>query len=114
MSAASRSASFSKRVTTTGVSVSDWVIIPKGGAGIISLQVEASGSATVTLQGTLNIELTAPTGTVPAAEINDIQDMTAIASNGLYTIQGPLKAIRINQVSGAGTSAITVLQSEGS
>ena len=113
MSTANRTAYFSKRVTTTGVSASEWVILPKGGAGVISLQVEASGTAIVTIQGTLNIGLTAPTDSVPAAEINGIQDMSALSANGLYTIQGPLKAIRINQVSGAGTSAMTVLQSEG-
>ena len=114
MSVARRTVFSNTRREQDGVGASDWVLLDKGGAGVISIQVEASGSATVTIQGTLNLELQTSTGTVPADEINAIQDMSGLTSNGLYTIQGPLKAVRINQTVGVGTSAITVLQVEGS
>ena len=114
MSVAKRTVFSKTRVEQTGVGTSDWVLLTKGGAGVVSIQVESSASSTVTIQGTLNIGLSVPTDTVPADEINAIQDMSGLTSNGLYTIQGPLKAVRINQTVGAGTSAITVLQVEGS
>lgn len=114
MSTANRTISLSKREENTGVGTSDWIILTKGGAGVVSIQVEASATAIVTIQGTLNLALGTPTDSVPAAEINDIQDMSALAANGLFTVQGPIKAVRINQTVGVGTSAITILQAEGS
>lgn len=114
MSTASRTVSFNNRQEQTGVGQSDWVILKKGGAGVVSIQIEASATAVVSIQGTLNLELSVGSDTVPAAQINDIEDMTALAANNVFSVQGPLKAVRINQTGGAGTSAITVLQAEGS
>ena len=114
MSVAKRTVSLNKKVTNTGVGTSDWLVLTKGGAGVVSIQVEATASSTITIQGTLNIEIENSADVVPADEINAIQDMSGLTSNGLYTIQGPLKAVRINQTVGAGASAITILQVEGS
>ncbi len=114
MSAASRTVLSNKKVQQTGVGASDWIVLDKGGAGVLSVQVEASASATISIQGTLNIDISNGTDTVPVDEINDIQDMTGLVANGLFTIQGPVKAVRINQTAGVGSSTITILQAEGS
>ena len=113
MTMASRAVFSNKRIQQTGVGSSNWIILDKGGAGVASVQVEASASATVSIQCTLSLSLINAGDTVPAAEINDIQDMTDLVANGAFTIQGPIKAVRINQTAGVGTSTITVLQAEG-
>ncbi len=112
MSSANRSIKFTKRITNTGVSASEWVILKQGGANTLSIQVEASATATVSVQATDNIALAIPSDTVPAAEINDIASMTGLVANGKFSVAGPVKAVRINQTAGVGTSAITVLQLE--
>lgn len=113
MSTASRTVLSNKKVQQTGVGTSDWIVLDKGGAGVLSIQVEASGSATISLQGTLNINIINGGDTVPVDEVNSIEDMTGLVANGLFTVQGPVKAVRINQTAGAGTSTITILQAEG-
>ena len=112
MSSANRSIRFTKRITNTGVSASEWVILKQGGANSLGIQVEASATATVSIQSTNNLALDLPSDTVPAAEINDIASMTALVANGNFSVAGPIKAVRINQTAGVGTSAITVLQLE--
>lgn len=103
-----------ERVANTGVDTSDWLVLGSGGEGRgadkIGIQVEASGTAIITIEATLNADLIDGTDTVPAAEINDIASMVGLTANGMFEVSGPIKAIRINQTAGAGTSAITVLQ----
>jgi len=104
-----------KREANTGTGASDWVLLGSAGEGRggnkIGIQVEASGSATVSIQCTLDASLSTSDGTVVAAQINDITGLTGLTANGVYSVDGPMKAVRINQTAGAGTSAITVLQS---
>lgn len=112
MSTAKRAIFSNKRIEQTGVGASDWIVLSQGGGVDIGIQVEASATAVVSIQGTLNSDIKVGSDTVPAAQINDITDMTALNANGMYSVLGPVRAVRINQTSGAGTSAITVLQAE--
>lgn len=101
------------RLANTGVGITDWIVFPKGGADNLSVQVEASATAVISIEATINVDIDEATDVVPAAEINAISGLTALAANSLEIVQGPVKAVRINQTAGVGTSAITVLRTEG-
>ena len=100
-------------ISVTGVTQSEWIILggrrAGAGANIASLDVRPGAGATVTIQATINADLDDPSDTVPAGEIRDLATLTGITGNGgLYGIDLPVKAIRINQTAGATESFVTV------
>lgn len=107
-----------KRISQTGVGQSDWLIVDdknignwEGGAGC-SLQVEPNGG-TITIQATLDPNLTQKTDVVPAAQIAIISDMSGLTTDGeIFEMKCPVRGVRINQTVGAGTSSLTILQDD--
>jgi hypothetical protein len=107
--------SLNVRIEQTGVGVSDWIILGSGSAGgtganKIACQVEASASATVTIEVTCCAALKLPGDTVPAEQIHPVPNLTNLTAKDLKGIDMPIKAVRINQTAGSGTSALTILQ----
>jgi len=96
------------RISQTGVGSSDWIILDEDSHTDVSLQVEPGGG-TVTIQATLDPALKHSRNTVQPSQIVDIADMAGLTANGVYTVKGPVKAVRINQTAGVGTSYLTAM-----
>lgn len=96
------------RVSQTGVGESDWIVLDANSGSDISLQVEPGGG-TVTIEATLDPDVTRARSTTTSDRIIDIVDMIDLTANGIFTVKGPVQAVRINQTVGAGTCYLTAM-----
>lgn len=104
-----------EKISQTGVGTSDWVILGDSlglQSFIFSLHINPGADATISIEGTINVDIENPTDTVPSDEIEAITGLTALTAAGkdLYSVDQPLKAIRVNQTVGANESVVTVLK----
>lgn len=101
-------------ISQAGVGASDWIILggrrAGSGANVSSIDVRPGADATITIQATINVDIDDGADVVPADEIRDLASLTDLtaAGAGLFGIDLPVKAVRINQTIGANTSTITV------
>lgn len=96
-------------VTTTGVSDSTPVIVDHHGKGEIYVQVVVSGSATYSVQQTLNNPW--DTTTTVTWFDNPTAAVVGATTNQQVTYLVAPFAIRLHQTAGAGSATMTVLQS---
>lgn len=98
----------SVRVTCVGVGSTGWVVIDPNAETDISVQLEPNGG-TVTVEATLDPNLKTSRDEVPADQVVSITDLVDKTANGIFTVKGPIKGIRLTQTVGGSTSALTVM-----
>lgn len=100
------------RIEQTGVGTSAWLLLgsnKRRGAKDFSIAFE-SGGDTASIEVTIDATTAEITGdTVPTDEVHVLPNGSALTAKALLHEVGPIKAIRINQTLGAGTTALTVL-----
>lgn len=96
------------RVSQTGVGESDWIVLDANSGSDISLQVEPNGG-TVTVQATLDPDVTRSRSETAAARIVNVVDMVGLTADGIFTVKGPVQAVRIKQTVGAGVCYLTAM-----
>ena len=96
------------RVSTSGVSISNPVVVDLHGRPEISLQVDVTGSATYSVQQTLD-NLYDTTITPVWFDHPDTNLVAATADKQGNYAYVPA-AIRLNQTAGAGSAVLTVIQ----
>ena len=96
------------RVSTSGVSISNPVVVDLHGRPEISLQVDVTGSATYSVQQTLdNLYDTTITPTWFDHPDSNLVAATADKQGNYAYVPA---AIRLNQTAGAGSAVLTVIQ----
>lgn len=98
-------------VTTSGVSASNVVPLDyKQKYFSVSTQVIVTGTVTYTLQYTLD-DIFSSTYSAGSGHWFDHPQMSAQTTSGCVAIDYPIRAVRINQTAGSGSTVATILQS---
>lgn len=102
-----------KRITQTGAGTSEWIVLGDRasgyGAEVVGVFVDVTGTVSSDIEVTLAVDLENPSDSIAAGLVDTATGLTGITAKTKGRIEGPIKGIRINQASGAGTTGLTVL-----
>lgn len=96
-------------ISQTGAGQSRWLPLDNNiSVFSVGLFVDVTGTVAATIEGTLD-DIQDPTVT-PVAFSLPIAALVGLTADQVATLEMPVKALRINQASGAGTTALKALQ----